>query len=159
MSRKTVIIFRQVIVGCLAVVGLISIINYAILPRFREKPDVIRTFFSPNQQYKAVLFNWNGGGGISPYCIDSISVVPSALSDSNADNDDYTVYTGACHAVGNNDNAPKIKWLSDKQLEITFDSTLAAQGVNKTILRGYAAKGDIQIVHKGSKINKTANGN
>ena len=151
MDRKIIKIIRQVIVGSLAIVGVVSIVTHVILPLFREKPYAEKSFLSPSRQYKAVLYNWNGGGGLSPYCINSISVVPSALSDSNASEDSYAVYTGACHAVGDSDYAPAIKWLSDNQLEITFDPTLAARGVNKAILRGYAVSGRIQIIQKSSR--------
>lgn len=132
-------------------------------------PTVVRTMFpssadggtgkaiySPDGNFKAVQFNANGGGGISPYCFDYISVAPASVPDAATNQDSFRVYTASCHSLGFvqspgkpafHVNAPLIKWLSNSVLEITFDPTMAASGINEFVLRGWASTGQIRVVH------------
>jgi len=149
MGRK----LKQIIVRILAVVGAITLIWHVIFPLLRSglalnKPDGKQVFISPSGKFKAVLFNWNGGGGFAPYCYNSISVVPVEVSDASADSERYRVYLGSCHAVGGSDYAPNIKWLSGVELEVTYDLTQAVNGVDHVILKGSAASGKVFVIHK-----------
>jgi hypothetical protein len=153
---------RQKIVITLAVIGVGFIISLTI-PRMLkalfhvDDAEVLKVVYSPNKQYKAVLFNENGGGAISPYCFDFISVVPASMADSSADKDSYRVYSGSCHHLGfvypkdlppHLENAPLLNWSSDSVLEITFDPTEAAVGIKELIFRGWADSGQIRVVHR-----------
>ncbi len=153
---------RQKIVITLAVIGAGFIISLTI-PRVlnalfhKEDAEVLKVVYSPNKKYKAVLFNENGGGAISPYCFDFISVVPASMADSAANQDSYSVYSGSCHSLGfvyqkglppHLENAPLLSWSSDSMLEITFDPTEAAVGIKELIFRGWADSGHIRVVHR-----------
>lgn len=139
---------KQITFGSLAIIGVMAIVWHGVLPLFHEKAYAHKTLLSPSGKYKAVLFNWNGGGGLSPYCYNSISVVPAAVSDDAANHEGFRVYSGGCHAVGDSDYAPTIKWLSDVELEITYDLAQAVHGVSSVGLKGSAASGQVFVIHR-----------
>ena len=108
---------------------------------------------SPDKMNKAVLYSEVGGGGISPYCFDYISVVPATIKNSEANKDKYRIYAASCHtfqdpATNNGTNAPYVKWLSDDELEIQFSATEGARGIDHLTLKGYADHGKIRIKYK-----------
>jgi hypothetical protein len=114
------------------------------------------TRYSPDHKYKAVAYNSNGGGGISPYCIDTVAVLPSKLSDELGKNDQYLVYVGGCHTTGYIHTkyeqtlplmAPLLYWSSNNRLEITFDEANAKSGANFLFHR-QDISGKITVEHK-----------
>ena len=111
--------------------------------------------YSPDQKYKAVMSSENGGGAISPYCFDYVSVVPADLEDKEAIKKTYRVYAGNCHTLGFSYpkdklpslvNAPLLKWKNSTELEITFDRKFAEQRINGFFLAAQADAGRIKIV-------------
>lgn len=81
-----------------------------------------------------------GGGGLSHYCFDFVSVAPASVVDGAADQDEYRIYSGSCHTLGflSSDgrspvleNAPLLNWRSDSVPEVTFDPTAAAEGTRR----------------------------
>ncbi len=139
---------KNIVFGCLAITGVVAVIWHGLFPLLHGKSNGHKVFLSPSNKYKAILFNWNGGGGLSPYCYNSISVVPTTVSDDAADNDRYSVYSGGCHAVGDSDYAPTIKWLSGVELEITYNLTQAVHGIDHVALKGSADSGQVFVIHK-----------
>ena len=106
----------------------------------------------------AVVFSESGGGGISPYCFDDVSVVPASLTPTQAYARRFRVYEGACHTLGffypvhgrpTLMNAPLLKWSNPRELEITIDPRQAAQGANKVLLAAHNDDGLVQITQKG----------
>jgi hypothetical protein len=152
---------RWLILG-LAVIGTLYIASLSVPRVLRAlsapvtEDSILNIAYSPDGKFKAVLFNENGGGGISPYCFDFISVVPAAVPNPAANQDAYRVYEAGCHTLGFKKSedgqrmmvgAPLIHWSSNSVLEITFDPTMAASGINEFIFRGSGVKGQVQIVH------------
>lgn len=84
--------------------------------------------YSPDKKNKAVFFSDAGGGGISPYCVNIISVVPANTSDYVAYKDENIVYVADCHQIGVQHTKdsfhfvydPIINWKSNEELGITF---------------------------------------
>jgi hypothetical protein len=153
---------RWLLLG-LAIIGALYIASLIVPRVLRPSPkpvkeDSVRNIvYSPDGKFKAVLFNENGGGGISPYCFDFISVVPASVPNPTANQDSYRVYEASCHTLGfmkSQDGrrmmvgAPLIHWSSNSVLEITFDPKMAASGINNFIFRVWAVKGQVQIVHR-----------
>jgi hypothetical protein len=119
---------------------------------------IAKPLYSPDGKYMAVVFSESGGGGISPYCFDDVSVVPTSLTQAQAYARRFRVYEGACHTLGffypvhslpTLLNAPLLKWSNSRELEITFDPRQAALGVNKIVLAAHNDDGLVQIKQKG----------
>jgi hypothetical protein len=112
------------IVGALGILvhGGSYLLHHLRVGEFAEQ--VGKEFPSPDGNFKAVLFNANGGGAISPYCYDAISVV-QAGTQANGNSKSERVYLAGCHAfvdklTNNRTNGPKIRWLANDRLEITY---------------------------------------
>ena len=104
-----------------------------------DDTSIIRSFPTPNHEYKAVIFNQNGGGAWSPYCIDYLSVVPGSTADKDAWGDKYSVFIAGCGSLSN------LKWISEKELQITFDADKGVQSVSALTLKGYADHGKVSV--------------
>jgi hypothetical protein len=154
MLGKTVRLVLRFLILIFAAVGLANVAGSA-LSRIRPKAsdaDISeqRSILSPDGAYKAILFNENGGGGISPYCVDTI-VVAAASETVRRVVDAPVVYQAACMtfrdpATNNRTNGPGIEWISSRQLRITFSPTQGSAGVDE-LLRGYADRGRVRIVY------------
>jgi hypothetical protein len=116
-----------------------------------------KPLYSPDKKYMAVLFSEAGGGGISPYCIDTVSVAPATVTPSKAYAKKFHVYEGGCHSLGFTkrpglppalENAPALKWSGQHDLEITFDPKQAAHNVRQVLFVDQADDGRVKIVQK-----------
>ena len=114
-----------------------------------------KPLYSPTNKYKVIVFSESGGGAISPYCFDFVSVVPALMDTTNAFKRIFHVYAGGCHSLlspAQNDkspileHAPLLKWKSDTELEISFDQKSAATGIKEFLFVGEADEGRIKIV-------------
>src|SRR5262245_10048575 len=127
---------KKALVGLLMTVGAISIVallGYFVLralPRAAEHVTS-RSFPSPNGAYKAVLLSYlvEGGLAINSYCYDKVLVVPSSVDEQQAVStpnkwrsaeSKYEVYLGECDTFRDHTNSPKLAWIADYELEITF---------------------------------------
>lgn len=119
-----------------------------------EDVAVGKPIYSPDRQHIAVLFTESGGGGISPYCITSVSVAPVSVEPYKAYAKKYQVYQGGCHSLGFVErdgkrilqDAPTLKWDGSSELSITFNPRLATGYVKKMILAGHSLDGAVNIV-------------
>lgn len=105
------------------------------------------SYLSPDNQRKAVVFIQAGGGGISPYCSQSISVIASEMEDKLAWGSDYTVFTSSCGSVGSDENIDGVKWVSVKQLSITFDVNVGISGISALMLKNHADEGQVRVIY------------
>jgi hypothetical protein len=147
---------KRVIAALVALTGVAIIVqrceDMSSDDLFTGKP-----LYSPDQKYKAILFSENGGGAISPYCFDYVSVAPASLETAKANKRAFHVYEGSCHSLGFLErkdkppvleSAPLIKWVSSSELEITFDRTQASQGINKFLFVSQANEGHIRVTER-----------
>jgi hypothetical protein len=150
-------ITRGWLVGLLAAVGALSIIVHGggyLLRKFapdRTGGSIHGEIPSPDGQFKAVLFTTNGGGGISPYCYDSISVVPNGVNAVES-SESERVYLAGCHTfvdpvTNNHTNGPNVKWLANNRLQVRFSANQGARGVEQLILKGFAADGRVFMAY------------
>ncbi|GJJ02318.1 hypothetical protein RugamoR64_28560 [Duganella rhizosphaerae] len=138
----------------LALVGLLALLAGAarfLLGYFGDQPFQTKEMRSPDGRYKAVLLNENGGGGISPYCIDTVVVIPADVK-VDARDDAQVVYVGGCGsfrdpATNNLRNGPDVKWLASNRLEIRFPQE-SVGGVAAMRLKQYAVKGSVTITYR-----------
>jgi hypothetical protein len=138
----------------LSTVGFLTLLFYAgrfFLYHFGDAPSVVKEVPSPGGSYKAVLLNDNGGGAISPYCIDTVAVLPIHAKASEQV-DSHIVYVGGCGtfkdpATNNRRNGPDIRWSGGDRLEIRFPVT-SVGGVAEMRLRKYALGGKVIVTFR-----------
>src|SRR5947209_13897070 len=99
MGRFGSFMFRMVR-GVLATVGLLVVVGWLGFLVLRltlgggGKPDTFGSFPSPDGMMKALLAGYSGGGGISPYCNDSVFVVPTSIGEKDSFDKHFEVYSG-----------------------------------------------------------------
>lgn len=75
---------------------------------------------APDGKYKAVRLRVFGETP-EPFCVDTIAVFLTVYPDSFvASNTGYTVYAASCAAPNKRDVFPKIEWLSNTAVQITY---------------------------------------
>ena len=158
VSKKRIIRAMLVLVGIIICLYIYS--WYRQIYWENHIPDDVligKPIYSPSNKFKAIVFTENGGGGISPYCFDIVSVVPVSTETANSFKKMFHVYEGGCHSLritSQNEappileNAPLVKWKSDSELEIEFDKKSAMIGINKFSFVSQADDGRIKIVQR-----------
>lgn len=138
----------------LAVLGLIVIVSGAAwmlsrsdAPSGAQWADawVVESIPAPDRRYKAVVLNENGGGGISPYCFDSVYVSKGDRPDEQAWDDANLVVNGGCGVLVG-EWGERIRWTSPTELRIAIDPTVGSRGIATMRLHGYAMSGQVKIV-------------
>ncbi|MET0857781.1 MAG: hypothetical protein ABWY27_13585 [Telluria sp.] len=131
----------------LAVVGFFTVLvgtSRFLLNHFRDEPSQGGEIRSPNGRYKAVLLNESGGGGIAPYCIDTVVVLPVKAKVDFRD-DSQVVYVGGRNVFSNDHrNGPAITWSESNRLEIRFQQD-SVGGVAAMRLKRHAVMGAITV--------------
>jgi hypothetical protein len=136
---------KSLFTNLFALIGVCTVVFYLIPPVYHAAfPDSgfadkqIAVFHpSPDQKYKAVHFISSGGGAGSGWCKGVISIVPATIPDNLVEQDKqyqderYSVFAGACDTFSNHENSPKMQWLSNNILEVTFS-------INSTALHGHS---------------------
>lgn len=117
-----------------------------------------KPLYSPDKRYKAILFSEYGGGAMSPYCFDYVSVVPASLGIEKSSEKKFHVYEGGCHSFGTfgkkhnglpvMENAPLLNWVSASELEVVFDKNKASRGINKPVYLHQSSDGQVRIAYK-----------
>ncbi|MDO8878902.1 MAG: hypothetical protein Q7V40_22730 [Pseudolabrys sp.] len=75
---------------------------------------------SPDGKYKAVRLTVSNDTP-APFCVDTIGIFLTVYPDSFvASNSGYQVYGAACAAPGKRDALPKMEWLANNKLQITY---------------------------------------
>ena len=75
---------------------------------------------SPDGKYKAVRLTTSNDTP-APFCVDSIAIFLSVYPDSFVSSDNnYEVYGGPCAAPDKRDALPKIEWLANNKVQITY---------------------------------------
>jgi hypothetical protein len=111
---------KPFIVGFLAVVAVIAAVSIYFSATVDKAVKSVSVVVSPDGKYKAVKVTL-ASGGASPFCFDSIAVVFAAYPDSFAERDKaYEVYSGPCGRFATGEPVPKIEWLSNTALQISY---------------------------------------
>jgi hypothetical protein len=136
---------KPFIVSFLAVVAAIAAGSIYFSATVDKAAKSIAVVVSPDGKYKAVKVTLVGGGA-SPFCFDSVSVIFAAYPDSFAERDKaYEIYSGRCRSFADREPSPKIDWLSNTALQITHANNPAKKpklkdiDVTKTVHVTFAA--------------------
>jgi hypothetical protein len=104
----------------LGVMVLIVAASIYLAATTRRADKVIVAVASPDGKYKAVRLTVSGDHPV-PFCVDTVAIFLSVYPDSFvASESNYEVYAGSCAAPARRQELPKIEWLSDKELRITY---------------------------------------
>jgi hypothetical protein len=123
MKSKTFIIGFGAVV---AVIAGVSIYMAATVERADKK---IVTAVSPDSRFKAVRTTL-ARGGASPFCFDTIAVLPAIYPDDFDEHKNaYEVYFAPCGRFADGAPSPKVEWLSASALQITYAAAPAAKPV------------------------------
>jgi hypothetical protein len=120
-----------------------AIQSAAIQSAMPSDASVVLVSPSPDKKFKAVVFNQNGGGAISPYCFDYVSVVGEHAAESAAWGEELSVFVASCEAFG--DWGKDIKWSSPSELQIRFDLEKGLSGINAMTLRDHAIGSSVSV--------------
>jgi hypothetical protein len=135
----------------LAIIGGITVVIWFVPknPPTPRAPDGIRFSPSPDAKFKAALLTFAGGGALSPYCYEKVSIVPAAATDHDAAEDRFEVYSGPCDSFSSTNNiieqSPKLEWLSDTELRITISINSTAMGLRAVRLKKQDASRKVRV--------------
>jgi hypothetical protein len=120
--------FVIVLLAAMAGVAAVSIYMSATIDRIDK---AVAAVVSPDGRYKAVRVTL-ARGGTAPFCVDSISIFLSVYPDNFAENDKtYEVYAASCAGPAKWAALPKVEWLSNTAVQITYAPALPAAGVKQ----------------------------
>lgn len=116
----------------------------ATLPDLTARKVGVR---SPNDEYRAVIQTWAGGGALSPYCYEAILIVPARVNLANMhDAQSYEVYSGSeCDSFADHSSSPEITWDGDRTLKVRISINRTAMSEHTVRLRKRAASGAVSI--------------
>jgi hypothetical protein len=148
---RIVRIIGTTLVVLLAIIGGIAVIIW-FMPKNHPAtppPEHIRFFPSPDAKFKAAVLMFAGGGALSPYCYEKVSIVPAAAPDRDAAESRFEVYSGPCDSFSSRDNiieqSPMFEWLSNTELRMTISINSTAMAPRALWLRKQDASGKIRI--------------
>jgi hypothetical protein len=119
---------KPFIVSFLAVVGAIAVFSVYLSTIVDRTKKSFTAVLSPDKKMKAVKLSL-AGGGKSPFCIDSISVMLAAYPDEFAQSrKEYEIYSAPCGRSADGEPLPKLEWHSAAVLQVSY-----AAGVMKML--------------------------
>ncbi len=111
---------KPVLIGFFCVVALIGGASYYLASTVDRAEKSVVALPAPGGKYKSVRVTFSNGGA-TPFCFDTISVFLSIYPDSFAVSDkSYEIYGAPCAAPAKRFELPKMEWLSDKALRVTY---------------------------------------
>ena len=137
---------KPFIVGFLIVVAAIAIFSIYLSTIVDRTETSLSDVLSPDKKMKAVKLTLSGGGR-SPFCLDSISVMLAAYPDEFAESrKEYEVYSAPCGRPADGEPLPKIEWRSSTALQISYAASAAKKlkmkdrDVTKSVLVTFIAQ-------------------
>jgi (E)-4-hydroxy-3-methylbut-2-enyl-diphosphate synthase len=111
---------KPFLIGFLAVMAGLLAASIYIAATASKANKSVSVVASPDGKYKAVRLTVSGSQP-APFCVDTIAVFLSVYPDGFvASESNYEVYAAACAPPGKRKDLPKIEWLSDKAVRITY---------------------------------------
>lgn len=139
MRAKTFLIFFFALVAGVAAVSIYF--NQTV----RKTDETVSAAAAPDGRYKAVKVTL-ARGGLRPFCFDSISVFLSVYPDSFAESEKiYEVYRAPCAPPSLRAGLPKMQWLSNEALQISFAPDPAAPAKEKPLMKALDASKFVHV--------------
>ena len=116
------------VIGLLAVMAGVAAVSIYISAAIDKIDTAVAAAASPDGRYKAVRVTLSRGG-TAPFCVDSISIFLSIYPDNFAATaKTYEVYSAPCAAPAKRAALPKVKWLSNTAVQITYAAASPSAG-------------------------------
>jgi hypothetical protein len=111
---------KPVLIGALAAMAcMVAGSIYLAITTEKAHKEIVAVA-SPDGKYKAVRLTVSGERP-APFCVDTIAIFLSVYPDSFVASDsNYEVYSGPCAAPDMRAVLPKMEWLSDRAVRITY---------------------------------------
>ena len=111
---------KPFVIGLLAAVAVAAAVSVYVSMTIDKVEKTFTAVVSPDGRHKAVRLML-ARGGAAPFCFDTIAIFLSVYPDNFAESDrDYEVYRALCAAPDKRAALPKIAWLSNGAVEITY---------------------------------------
>ena len=110
---------KPFVIGFLAVVAVIAAVSFYIGATIDRADKTVSAMAAPDGKFKAVTISI-AGGGATPFCVVSISVLLAVYPDDFAEREkSYEVFAAPCGKFADGAPSPKLEWLSGTALQIT----------------------------------------
>jgi hypothetical protein len=111
---------KPFLIGFFGMVVLIGAASVYLAETVDRAEKSVVAVAAPGDKYKAVRVTFSNGGAV-PFCFDTISVFLTVYPDSFAESDKtYEIYGAPCSAPDKRKDLPKMEWLSEKALRVTY---------------------------------------
>lgn len=111
---------KPVLIGFLGAVVLIGAASVYLASTVDRAEKSVVASPAPGDKYKAVRVTFSNGGP-TPFCFDTISIFLTVYPDSFAVSDkSYEIYGAPCSVPEKRAELPKMEWLSDRALRVTY---------------------------------------
>jgi hypothetical protein len=111
---------KPFLIGFLCVMAIVVAASIYLAATTERADKSVVAVASPDGKYKAVRLRVSGEWPVS-FCVDTISIFLSVYPDSFVASDrNYEVYGAPCAAPAKRAALPKIEWLSEKAVQITY---------------------------------------
>jgi hypothetical protein len=136
---------KPFLLGFFAVVVGIAAVSIFVNETVDKADKTVTAVASPDGKYKAVR-EMIARGGKEPFCFDTISIFLSVYPDNFAVSDKaYEVYAGPCAELAKRAEMPRIEWLSDKSVRITYPAGAATSDKMKMRMKPLDASKFVQL--------------
>jgi hypothetical protein len=121
---------KRFVIGFIAVIVCVAAVSVYMNLTATGPEKSVTSVASPDGRYKAVRVSLARGAT----CFDRIAVYLSVYPDSFAETEKtYLVYSGPCAPKSERAELPKMRWLSNTALQITYAPAPAAKRTMKTV--------------------------
>jgi hypothetical protein len=127
-----------------ALIGAVAVFYHAYVwwaerGKMPDEMSVQHNLTSPDATHSAIVFTEAGGGGISPFCEELISVVPANVGEQAAWPSSNWVFSGDCGSLNH------VSWLSKDRLLVTLNRSLAQRGGSDLSIHGFGDGSKVKI--------------
>ncbi len=117
---------KPFLIGFLVVMAAVVAVSVYISSTIERTDKAVVSMKSPDGRYKAVRISLTRPGD-PPFCVDSIAIFLSVYPDSFVESDKvYEIYAAPCATPTGRVPPPKLEWLSNTALRITYSPPPAA---------------------------------
>jgi hypothetical protein len=142
---------KPFLVSFLAAIVAVAAISLYVSKTIRKAEKTVTAAVSPDGRYKAVRVSLARGGPM-PFCFDTIAVFLAVYPDSFAESDkSYEVYRAPCAPPIQRTDLPKMQWLSNTALQITYAPSLEMHEKGKLRMKAVDASNFVHVTFVAQK--------
>jgi hypothetical protein len=136
---------KPFVIGLLVAMAGVAAVSIYVSATIDKVDKTVAAVASPDGRYKAVRVTLVRGG-TAPFCVDSISIFLSVYPDNFAENDKtYEVYAASCAIPAKRAALPKVEWLSNTAVQITYAPVSAAADAKQPRMKSLDASHFVHV--------------